>query len=138
MPGSSPARAFERNWYCRPQLVSAENIEKRKHSHLPDTGQTRLLHTAAASNCTTIFDCRRPRVATKGIQLQLRLVAHLCRETLIACDVETCAAQDFVVGDALSRFDVASCAAIWSERHLEATSHRILTPFVSVFLYSAT
>jgi hypothetical protein len=119
MPGSSPARAFKRNWYCRPHLVSAEDIEQKRTLTHPT--QTKLAHhtTSTASSRTTIFDCRRSRVAAKGIQLQLGLVAHLGRETLVACNVKVCASRDFVVGDALSRFDVAQDACIWSGRHLE-------------------
>lgn len=122
MPGSSPARAFKRNWYCRPNLVSARKMEKESTLAYPT--QTKLAHhtTSAASGRTAIFDCRRPRVASKGIQLQLRLVAHLGGETLVARDVEVCAARNFVVGDALSRFDVAQDACIWSGRHLEEAS----------------
>ena|SRR6266566_1025850 len=97
--------------------VSAGNIEKENTLTYPT--QTKLPHhtTSTASNRTAIFDRRRPRVATESIQLQLRLVAHLGGETVVACDVEVCAARDLVVGNALSRFDVAEDACIWSRRH---------------------
>jgi hypothetical protein len=120
MPGNSPARAFKRNWYCRPptrHVVSAGNIEKESTLTYPT--QTKLAHhtTSTASSRTAIFDRRRPRVATEGIQLELCLIAHLGGETLVACDIEVCAARDLIVGNALSRFDVAQDACIWSRRH---------------------
>ena len=64
-----------------------------------------------ASSHTTIFYRR-----IEGIQLGLRLVAHLGEEGLVACDVEVCAARDLVDGNALSRFDVAQDACIWLGR----------------------
>jgi hypothetical protein len=39
-----------------------------------------------------VFDRRRPRVATESVQLELRLVAHLWGERLVARDVEVRAA----------------------------------------------
>jgi len=81
--------------------------------------QTKLANhsTSAAGSRTTVLDRRRPRVATEGVELELRLVAHLGGESLVACDVEVCAAQDLVVGDALSRFNVAQDAYFRSGRH---------------------
>ena len=123
MPSNSPARAFKQNWYCRPPTTphvaqsGIGNIEKENILTYPT--QTKLAHhtTSTASNRTTVFDCRRPRVATEAIQLELRLVAHLGGETLVACNVEVCAARDLVVSNALSRFHVAQDACIWSGRH---------------------
>ena len=130
MPGNSPARAFKRNWYCRPPTrhpVSAENVEKESTVTYPT--QTKLAHhtTSTARNCTAIFDRRRSRVATEGIQLELCLVAHLGGETLIACDVEVCAARDLIGGNALSRFDVAQDACTWSRRHSGGNCYSVVS-----------
>ena len=85
MSGNSPARAFNRNWYYKPPTTphvahwqsGIGNIEKENILTYPT--QTKLAHhtTSTASNRTTVFDRRRPRVATEAIQLELRLVAHL-------------------------------------------------------------
>jgi hypothetical protein len=92
-------------------------------THTRARRQTRRRRVDLTSHWTVTIDHNEDRsVATKGIQLQLCLVAHLGKETLVACDVEVCTARDFIVGDALSRFDVAQDPCIWSGRHLDATA----------------
>src|SRR6266566_4450308 len=105
--------------HTSPRQRREHNRKRKVLSTLTYPTQTKLAHhtTSTTSSRTTIFDSRRSRVATEGVQLELRLVAHLGGETVVACDVEVCAARYLVVGNALSRFDVAEDACIWSRRH---------------------
>ena len=103
---------------------SSQKRKKKPENFRTYPAQTKLANhpTSTASSRTTILDRRRPGVAAKGVQLELRLVAHLGGETLVACDVEVCAARDLVVGDALARFDVAQDAYVRPGRHSGVTT----------------
>jgi hypothetical protein len=90
--------------------ISTRNqLEQYKKQPGTYSTQAKLANnTTSPSSCRApVFDCRRPGVAAKSIQLELRLVAHLGGERLVTCDVEVCAARNLVVCDTLARLDVA-------------------------------
>jgi hypothetical protein len=115
-----------------PIKISTFQLERHKNQcpHTYPTQSEFANHTTpAAGSRAPVFDRRRPRVASKGVQLQLRLIAHLSGETLVASDVEVCAARDFVVGDALARFDVTQDADVRSGRHVAVAAMAFAGPF---------
>ena len=134
MPGSSPARACSRNWYLRHPISQSDGVrsqektlrrrlrvqtKRKKENNFTYPTQNKLANhsTSATSSHTTVLNRRRPRVATEGVQLEVRLAAHLDGESLVACDIQVRTAQYLVIGNALSCFDVAQDVYFWSERH---------------------
>lgn len=71
--------------------------------------QFELAHDAPSSTRlgAAVLDGRWARVPPERVQLELRLVAHLRRQALVARDEEVGAAHDLVLGDALARAHVA-------------------------------
>lgn len=104
-------------WSSKSRSVTTPYF-RLKHSETYSTQSKLANHTAPApSGRAPVFDRRRPGVAAESVQLELRLVAHLGGETLVARDVEVCTARDLVFGDALARFHVPQDAYIRSGRH---------------------
>ena len=119
-PGSSPASAFIRNWYC--PIVSGRRSEDSPYTQKKTyTTQPKLAHYSAStpSDSAPVLDRGRSGVAAKGVELQLGAVAHLGGEGLVARDVEVCAARNLIVDYALSRLHVAQDAYVRSGRHEE-------------------
>ena len=91
------------------RTVSCQAPVSTKGAHETHPAQFELAHDAPspARLGAAVFDGRRARVPPEGVQLELRLVAHLRRQALVARDEEVGAAHDLVLGDALARAHVA-------------------------------
>lgn len=90
-------------------LVHAGQLSSESFLSKLYPAQFELAHDAPspARLGAAVFDGRRTRVPPEGVQLELRLVAHLRRQALVARDEEVGAAHDLVLGDALARAHVA-------------------------------
>jgi len=102
-------------------LVNPWKLAREGFQSELEATEAKLANDAAPApgGSTPVLDRCRARVAAEGVELELRLVAHLRGEVLVARDVEVGAARDLVVGDALTRFHVAQDAYVRSGRHRE-------------------
>lgn len=97
-----------------PVSPSSLVLSKRKSDPSTHPRQPELADDAAppAGLRAPVLDGRRPRVPPEGVELELRLEAHLRGERLVARDVEVRAAQDLVRVHAVARLDVAQHAGV--------------------------